>query len=251
MFDERLEIALADLGRGLAFPQTPDLAVAVGREIRNQAGTARRALPWRPFRRSLALAGLSLVVLGGAVGAVGLGTGAIHIGFGSPPISVTVADQRGFGTEMGLEQAQQQAGFAIRLPDGDLDPADHILFTNVPRGGTVTLVWDDLPGFPTGSDGIGLAVMEFSADIGPENFTKIISEGSFVVTTRVGPRLAWWVEGGEHWFFYTDAAGDPVAGTIRLVGNVLFWEDDGLTLRIEGAPTLEAAQDVAEQFLAD
>jgi hypothetical protein len=53
------------------------------------------------------------------------------------------------------------------------------------------------------------------------------------------------VAGGTHFFFYRDPDGKIVETTIRLVGSALLWEEEGLVIRIEGAPNLEAAQKVA------
>ena len=254
--DDRLESALIDLGHAVAFPPTPQLAAGVLIAIQAEPGGHRSgwrlaALP-RPVWRSFVLVGAALIVLAGVAGAVGLGTGAIHIRFGEPsPLPTAVTSQRGFGTEVTLEQARGLAGFEIRLPVTDLPPPDHVLFASRPAGGTVTLAWDDLPGYPAGSDGIGLAVMEFRADIDSGSFTKMLLEGTAVETVLLDGTTAWWVEGGEHYFFYTDANGDVVDSTVRLVGNVLFWERGGVTFRIEGAPSLDAALVVARSLASD
>jgi hypothetical protein len=58
----------------------------------------------------------------------------------------------------------------------------------------------------------------------------------------------YWIEGGEHFFFYRDADGEVVDDTLRLVGTALVWEQDGLTLRVEGAPNLAAALRIAESL---
>ena len=42
--------------------------------------------------------------------------------------------------------------------------------------------------------------------------------------------------------------GNVVDSTIRLVGTTLMWEQDGYTVRIEGAPDLEAAKRIAESM---
>lgn len=243
----RLEADLADLGHALAFPPTPILAAPVAAAIRLDGTPRPPGWGWaRPLRRSLALAGIAVVAMIGVAGAVGLGTGAIHIQFGEvSPLPTGVATDRGFGAEITLDQARQRAGFDIHQPGGAFRTPDHVFFANVPSGGTVSLVWGDQASYPAGPDGIGLVVMEFRADIDPGVFTKMVVEGTRVVTVPLGGAFAWWVEGGEHYFFYTDANGNVVDSTIRLSGSVLFWEEDGLTFRIEGAPDLEAALTVA------
>ena len=244
--DARLEAVLAELAGAVAFPPTPSLAGPVAAAVRLEPA---RGSSWRwplPLGRSLALAALSVLLVVTVVGAVGLGTGAIHIRFGEPsPLPSGVASGRGFGNEVGLDQARQQAGFEIRLPADAFPPPDHVFFAGIPTGGTVTLVWGDQPDYPTGADGIGLVVMEFRADVDPGVFEKMVDEGTRVQTVPIAGSTGWWVEGGDHYFFYVDADGKVVNSTLRLVGSVLFWEQDGLTFRIEGAPSLDAALAVA------
>jgi hypothetical protein len=109
----------------------------------------------------------------------------------------------------------------------------------------VTLAWGDRPGYPAADDGIGLVITEFEADIGPSTFEKMVDEGSTVQAVTVNGLPGWWVAGGTHFFFYRDPDGKIVETTIRLVGSALLWEEEGLVIRIEGAPNLEAAQKVA------
>ena len=58
----------------------------------------------------------------------------------------------------------------------------------------------------------------------------------------------YWLEGGEHLLIYRDASGLEVPELTRLVGDTLIWEQHGLTLRLEGAPSLEDALRVAESI---
>jgi hypothetical protein len=66
------------------------------------------------------------------------------------------------------------------------------------------------------------------------------------VSVNEGP--GYWIEGGEHFFFYRDADGEVVEDTLRLIGTALVWEQDGLTLRIEGAPSLRDALRIASSL---
>ncbi len=45
--------------------------------------------------------------------------------------------------------------------------------------------------------------------------------------------------------FCRDASGRLVEETMRLVGDTLIWESMGLTLRVEGARSLEVARRIA------
>jgi hypothetical protein len=43
----------------------------------------------------------------------------------------------------------------------------------------------------------------------------------------------YWLEGTPHEFLYRDASGHIVPETVRLAANVLLWEVNGITVRIE------------------
>jgi hypothetical protein len=116
-------------------------------------------------------------------------------------------------------------------------------------GGAVTLLYGERPGFPADPvTGIGLIVTQFRADIGPEYFEKLIDTGVSVTPTSVGTSAAWWVAGGEHFFFYRDANGRQVDSTLRLAGQTLIWEASGVSYRVEGAPSLLDAIRAAESL---
>jgi hypothetical protein len=246
--DPALAAALSDLASAVEFPVTPVLSAAVAAEIQLPSRTGwGLALP--SLGRSLVLGTAAALLVVGAAGAIGLGIGAIRINFaGDSPLPSPVGSvpDRGYGQPTTLAEAQDAVPFAIRVPaDQVLGNPDAVYLAPVPAGGTVVLAWGDRPGYPADADGIGLVITEFAADIGPDTFEKMILDGTTVQPTTVNGLPGWWVEGGTHFFFYRDENGEIVETTIRLVGSALFWEEDGLVLRIEGAPNLAAAQKVA------
>jgi hypothetical protein len=235
-YDPALEAALSDLGAAIRFPSTPPLAAGIAAYL-----LAQPRVGWWPrfgsLQRSLVLAVVGLLAVGCFAGAMGIGIGAIQIRFadGTPlPTPLASVANRGYGTQTTLAQAEAAVPFAIRLPgDGDLGPPNAVFLADVPRGGTVTLVWGEL------------IVTQFSADIGPDTFEKMITGGTRVEPVSVNGQAGWWVEGGTHAFFYRDVNGNFVDTSLRLVTSALIWEEDGLVLRVEGAPSLEAALRVA------
>lgn len=249
--DRPLELALADLAAAVRFPPTPALAAGIGARLERQP--AFGWWPWpAPMRRSVVLAVAGLLTLAGVAGAIGLGIGAIQIRFadGTPlPTPGGSVANRGFGEETTLAAAQADVAFTIRLPtDPALGSPDGVFVADFPEGGMVTLAWGERPGFPADDAGNGLVVTQFNADIGPEAFEKMVTEGTRVEAVPVDGRPGWWVEGGTHAFFYRDASGRQVNATLRLVTSALIWEEEGLALRVEGAPDLEAAVRVAESL---
>lgn len=246
--DRALELALADLAAAVRFPPTPALAAGIGSRLERQP-----VLGWWPWsgsmRRAVVLAVAGLLTLAGVAGAIGLGIGAIQIRFadGTPlPTPGGSVANRGFGEETTLAAAQARVAFTIRLPaDPALGSPDGVFLAETPDGGTVTLAWGERPGFPADEAGNGLVVTQFNADIGPEAFEKMVTEGTRVEAIQVNEQPGWWVEGGTHAFFYRDSSGQMVNTSLRLVTSALIWEEDGLALRVEGAPDRESALRVA------
>jgi hypothetical protein len=246
--DPALEVALADLATAVEFPSTPALATGVIEAIQLPSRTGWGvALP--SLGRSVVLGTLTALLVVSVAGAIGLGLGAIRITFvGDSPLPSPVGSvpDRGYGQPSNLAEAKEAVPFAIRLPAIPvLGGPDAVYLADVPASGTVTLVWGDRPGYPADADGSGLVITQFAADIGPATFEKMVDSGTTVQPVTVNSLPGWWVEGGTHFFFYRDEAGEIVETTIRLVGSALLWEEAGVVIRIEGAPNLEAAQKIA------
>jgi hypothetical protein len=245
MLDERLP----DLGTSVAFPPTPPLAALVGDALRQEP---RRWQLRRPLRRGLAIAIIAAILLVGVAAAFGFGIGGLRLVFGpasfSPLPSFVVGPD--LGTQVSLDVARSEVEFPLRIPGlAALGQPDLVYLADPPAGGAVTLLYGARPGFPAASaTGIGLIVTQFRADIAPESFEKLIDSGVSVTGARVNGVDAWWVAGGEHFFFYRDAQGQVVPSTLRLASATLIWEEGGVTHRVEGAPSLAAAIRVAESL---
>lgn len=244
-----LEPRLADLASEIAFPATPPLAESVAGELLR---SPRRAAWQRPMVRGAALALAATLLLVGVAAAVGIALGGMRLVFGpasfSPAPSLVVGPGLGHATT--LAEARGQIGFDLRLPGlAELGEPDLVYLADPPAGGAVTLLYGARTTFPAdASTGVGLIVTQFRADIGPEIFEKLIDAGVTVTQARVHGLRAWWVAGGDHFFFYRDAAGQIVDTTLRLAAETLIWEEDGVTHRVEAAPTLADAVRVAESL---
>lgn len=228
---DALETRLVELARHLDFPATPQIRDEVMRGVRSS--TAPR---WR-----LALAAVAFVALLGAIGAaIGFGVGGLRFAPAPslPPLPSGIVAERGLGERLSLDAARERLAFEPRLPAA-LGAPDDVYVADPPDGGVLTLVWRDDDG------AVDLLVTELLAGIGPDTFEKIVIEGTVVEPTTVGDSPAWWVGGGSHPFFYRDASGAIVHTTVRLAEPTLFWEEEGLTTRIEGAADLEDARRIA------
>jgi hypothetical protein len=244
-----LEARLTELATGVAFPATPPLSALVGERLRHPP---RRLALGRPISRGVALALAATLLLVGIAAAVGIALGGLRLVFGPaslPPLPSLVVGS-GLGESTPLAEARERVTFALRVPSlAELGEPDLTYLAEPPRGGAVTLLYSDRAGFPADSEtGIGLIVTQLRADIGPEVFEKLIDAGVTVTATRVNGLPAWWVAGGDHFFFYRDATGRVVETTLRLAGDTLIWEQLGVTHRVEGAPSLVDAQRVAESL---
>jgi len=243
-----LEARLLDLGAVIAFPPTPPLVDLVADRLRQPS---RRGIA-RPIGRGMVLAAAATILLVGIAAAFGLGLGGLRLTFGpasfSPAPSLLVGP--GLGEPTTLDDASRMVGFALRVPElGELGDPDLVYLAEPPAGGAVTLLYGERPGFPPDPrTGIGLIVTQFRADIQPELFEKLIDTGVRVTASEVNGHAAWWVAGGDHFFFYRDATGRVVDTTVRLASDTLIWEADGVTHRVEGAPSLADAVRVAESL---
>ena len=247
--DEALGLALSDLARAVAFPETPPMAPVVTSRLGEQP--VRGWTP-RTLGRSVGLALLALLVLAGAAVAFGLVIGGLRITLApgtQPPLPSGVVQSRAFGTEVGLAEARRRAGFTLLAPTlAAIGQPDHVYLNPAPAGGTVFLVWGSRPGYSADADGLGAVVSEFRANVDPGLWEKMVYEDSTIIRTQVGDQAALWISGGTHTFFYRDANGAVVDSSLRLVGTALIWEQRGLVLRVEDAPDLASATAVADSL---
>jgi hypothetical protein len=269
--DDALVIALADLGRSLVTPSPVGLAVAVRARLDEAPPTRSwldrlRLPPGGPGRRSVRLAlVLALVTLALAAAAVGAGliglpglrflfepnavpTSSAPVRPVSPAPSARLGSSLGLGDGVALADLDRRVGFHVVMPDDPvLGPPDAVYVDPSVGKGHVTLVWaagDGLPPISAGSD-IGLIVTQFRGTLDPGYFSKLIRAGTILRSVEVGDVAGYWIEGELHFFFYVDPDGRSVDETRRLVGDVLAFERDGLTVRIETATGLDRAVEIA------
>jgi hypothetical protein len=252
--DARLDARLVDLGSAIAWPAGADLAMRVGDRIR--AGEGRRRTGWwpqgtaRPVRRGLVLALAALLLLGAAVAAVGIILPGLRIVFvppgatlgpSAPSAPAASESAPGWSLSLGaaveLEDAAASVGFEPLLPAGVGEP-DGVHVANE----RLTLVWrsgDDLP--RTDAAEVGLLLTELRGRVDPGYYEKQLHEGRTTVErVDVGGSAGYWLSGEPHGLVYRRADGSFVEESRRIVGDVLIWQQDDLTLRLESALGREA-----------
>jgi hypothetical protein len=256
MAEERwsnLEMRLADLGSTVDFPATPALALAVADRLRAElARPPAWRLPLPSLGRGATLAVAATLLLVGAAAAIGIAFGGLRLIFSPESVRPlpSIPNQPGIGQQTTLEAAGWQVGFVLRVPGlASLSNPDQVYLMEPPSGGAMTLVYRARPGYPLQpGKPYGLVITQFRADIQAELFEKLITGGVRITQTSVHGLPAYWVAAGEHYFFYVDATGRVVNTTLRLAGDTLIWEEGGVTHRVEGAPSLQAAVAVAESL---
>ena len=268
--EQELERAMAEVGRHVAYPPTPDLVPAVRRRL--AARPARRlprpralpALGW-----GLGAAAAALVLLLGIVGAVSpsarnamadrLGLRGVKITYtpesptpapsASPALTPVPAGGRlGLGERLALAEARTRVRYQVLTPTlPALGAPDEVYYGPVPVFGQVSLVYYPRPGLPqTAQTGVGLLLTQFRGSVAPEFFGKLVGPDTRIEQVMVNGAPGYWIEGRPHTVFYRDATGVVSDERVRLAANVLLWEQDGLTLRLESALSKGEALRIAE-----
>ena len=144
----------------------------------------------------------------------------------------------GLAGETSLEAAREAASFPILLPTypSDLGAPDKVFYQQLAGGWGVFLVWFD----PEQPDQIQLSLLL----LGPGAFA---GKGgpSLIEETTVNGVWAIWME-GEHSLVLQTGFNQYERMQLFVKGNVLVWEVDGITYRLESELTMEEAVRIAE-----
>jgi hypothetical protein len=227
-----LELALADLGRHIEFPPTPDLSP----RVRERLAERPESRPGLTRRRGLALAFALLAVSLAAVLAVPQTRAAILEFLHLRGVTIervgelpTVPLQRDFnklflGEKVSLDEARDRADFEIVVPEALGDP-DGVFFQETPPGGMVSLVY----GTPERPRAL---FTQFRGTVDEVIFKKVAA-GTRIDSVRVDGQPGYFLSGSPHDFSYVDGRGEFRQEIVRLAGNTLLWERGPLTLRLE------------------
>jgi hypothetical protein len=230
-----LEQALAELGRHVEFPPTPDVVAAVRPHL-----TVRRRSPRR--RRILVLAFALLLVPVAVVAAdedardavlrfVGIRGASVERVPALPPVQ-PLAGPLQLGRRVSVAEAGRAAGFRVVLPAA-LGPPDAVYVRGQPPLARVSLVWN--AGTRTATTGVGLLVSELRGDLSGDLLHKMAGMGTRLQQLRIGGEPALWIEGEPHEVFFRDGLGIPTADEGRLAGDTLLLDHGRLVVRFESA----------------
>ncbi len=238
-----IEQALLDLAHHIDWPEpsapTPDLQ----RQLASNPTRARSRHRWIPVTALLLVLVASLLLFSPrARQAVAdlLGVAGIEITFDPDPADAVGAELE-LGEAVSIEEATEAVDFELSAP-GSLGPPDAVFLSDRPSSGRVSMVWESEETLPASGDtGIGLLYSQFALELAEDAiFVKSVTPDTSVRAVEVGSAIGLWLEGAPHVISYEDAGGNRVEEETRLAGNVLMWESDGVTHRIETTVGLQA-----------
>lgn len=248
------ETALVGLAPRLAFPPTPDLAGAVRAEIAGSPVSARRRLipSWRPaLALATALAAVTLGVMTFSPAtreavADWIGLDGVRITFGDEP-RARIAQDLALGESVTLEAAEERADFDVEVL-GALGNPDEVYILEDRPGGRVALVYKAREGLPrTAETGVGALFSQFRAtyrqDVAQK---KMLDQDGIIQLVEVDDARGYWLGGGPHSIVYLDEEGEAHTDQVRLAGNTLLWQRDGIVFRLETALPRDEAIELAE-----
>jgi hypothetical protein len=193
----------------------------------------------RPLARALALALAATVLIGGTAMALPASRDAILDSLGLrgvrvervPTLPPATVSRLGLGERIPLARARHAASFEALLPPAATAAyLDHDL-----PGGRISVI-----------DGSALLI-EFRASSQPL-FLKLILTSTHAQQLRVDGSPGIYLSGAPHELVFIDANGRFATDRVRIAGSVLIWQRGPLTLRLEGAGTLQRALALARSL---
>jgi hypothetical protein len=246
-----LENRLADLGRELDWPSTPDLARAVRARIAPER-------PRRQWRWALALAAALVLALAGLLAlspgaretvAGWIGIRGVQVEKVKKLPSVAPVPSGEFGTSLRLGNAttldRVEDRRLARVPSR-LGQPDEVYQREVNGVPIVSLVYRPRPDLPVDQNtGVGALVVEMRGSVGEFTFAKGLPPGTTIQQVQLRGTTGYWIAGNPHAFIIL--SGGP-GDELRLAGNVLLWTEGGITYRIESKLSLQMTLAVAQSM---
>jgi hypothetical protein len=161
------------------------------------------------------------------------------------------------GRPVSLDEAQAAVDFPVRVPAAaGFDAPQEIYLLDQDQGAMVSFVYPAGPELPASDEiGVGALLTQFRGEAERDMIQKgLLNEGApetDLEAVTVGGEQGFWISGAPHTFFVVCYdAGECRQERYRLAGNVLIWEQDGVTLRLESALSREDALAIAESVPA-
>jgi hypothetical protein len=229
-----LEHELRGLASAVEFPPEGDFATLVAERLRREPAPPALRLWSRRPRLVLAIA-IAGAVLGAAFAVPQTRAELLDlIGIGGATIERTERDPtfdratlRRLGVPVSPAAAQRAVGFELFVP------AEEDVTVTLDRSlPAVTFSWNDRR----------LLLTEFRGETTPF-VQKSAGPGTRIDQVIVRDQVGYWLTGDVHAVVFRDGSGRVLES--RAAGNVLLWEEDGVTLRLEGARSKSDALAIA------
>ena len=242
--DVRTEAALRDLGGAIDWPDLVDFTsrLSLDRAVRRNGG---RGVVWLAGVAALVLAIFLIPTARQAVANL-LEVAGIRFEFGDGP-DLPVPTNLTPGVQVDMDDAVRSVDFPILVPSA-LPAPDAVHLLQWELGHQVFLSWAASERLPeVGASGIGVLLAEFRANLNEQFFEKLVVAGTTVAPVEVTGAPAFWLAGAPHVFMF-DAGAALVEDSSRLTGNVLVWEADGVTYRLESNLSVDESLAIAESL---
>jgi hypothetical protein len=248
-----LERSLSEMGRRIDWADETDLTRSVRAAIGDDSPrriTLAKGLAYAATVAALVVAA-SLLSFPGVRTAVAdfLGIGGVRIDTGDS--APTPAAELDLGERMSLSRARDAVAFEVRLPTA-LGQPDSVWLDMGVSGGQIALAYESSPGLPPApGTNLGALVTQFpDAEVSDIALKKVMGSqpGTTFEPVTVEGEQGFWVSGEPHVIAYLEPDGDTRNETVRLAGNVLLWESDGVTHRIESRLSEAEALSIAESL---
>ncbi len=250
------------LDEHIDYPAVPDLAATVRARLSapnpatraepaRQSGHPARARWLTGVRRRVALTIMAMVlVIGGALAVSPAARTAVAQWLGPRGIILFPLPRRlpapaGAGLQLGdrvpLATAQARVTFRILTPT-TLGPPDEVYVRRITDGSAgdavAALVYRARPGLPAAPHtSVGALLSEARGTV----FAKFFDPTTQMEPVTVDGQPGYWLTGRPHLFAYLDAQQRVRSETLRLAGDTLLWNRNGLVLRLETALSRDAA----------
>jgi len=260
--DDELAQRLMRLDEHIDYPEVPDLAATIHARLSAPDAAARAELARRldhpaqarwlvGLRRRVTLVIVAVVmVVGGALTVSPAARTAIAQWLGPRGIILFPLPRRlpapaGAGLQLGkrvsLATARARVTFRILTPT-TLGAPDEVYVRRIAGGSAgdavAALVYRARNGLPAAPHtSVGALLTEARGTV----FAKFFDPNTYMEPVTVDGQPGYWLTGRPHLFAYLDAQQRVRSETLRLAGDTLLWNRDGLVLRLETALSRDAA----------
>ena len=161
------------------------------------------------------------------------------------------------GRRVTLDEAQAAVDFPVLIPTAaGFDTPGEIYLLDGDAGEMVSFVYPAGPALRESDvTGVGALLTQFRGEADRGLIEKGLPDAgpneSHLEAVSVGGEPGFWISGAPHGFFFVCYdVGECRQERYRLAGDVLLWEQDGLTLRLESTLSLDDALAIAESVRA-